>query len=126
MRYAALGIAEEVSHYFVVGELVSWRQQRMCLRSALYLFDLDQRLVPHPILGVCSIDRAALEVDLGRIHASVRQVGVVRDRQQVVALATLAVHPLPEVGGNIGIQRAERRGWHVRTVLEEDVAMEVY
>ena len=47
--------------------------------------------------GVGGVDRAALDVDLGREHAAVREIGVVRDGEQLVAGLALAVHPVPEV-----------------------------
>ena len=69
----------------------------MRLRLPLGLLDLDQRLIAHPVFRVGLVDRPPMQVDLGRIHATIREVGVVRDRQQLVANLALVVHPLPQV-----------------------------
>ena len=126
VRNAARRIAQQERHDLEARELVVGRKQRMRFRRALELLDLDQRLVAHARLGIGGIDRAALGVDLGRVHAAVRQVGVVRDGQQVVAGLPLAVHPVPEVHRMGRVQGAERHRRHLGAVLEEDVAVEVH
>ena len=98
----------------------------MGLRLPLDLLDLDQRLIAHPVFRVGPVDRPPVEVDLGRIHAPIREVGVMRDRQQLVARLALAVHPCPQVGRVGRIERAERHRRHMRAILEEDVAVEVH
>ena len=85
-----------------VGELVIGREQRMGLRLPLDLLDLDQRFIAHPGFSVGLVDRPPLKVDVGRIHAPIREVGVVRDREKLVARLALAVHPRPQVVGSGG------------------------
>jgi len=98
----------------------------MRLRGALDLLHLDQRLVAHARRGIGSIDRAPLVIDLGRVHATVREVGVVRDREEFVAGLTLSVHPVPQIHGLDRVQSAERHRGHLGAVLEEDVAVKVH
>src|ERR1043166_2500247 len=42
--------------------------------------------------GIGGVDGAALEIDLGWVHAAIGHVGVVRDGEQLVAGLALAVH----------------------------------
>jgi len=69
----------------------------MGLGRSLGLFELDQRLIAHPVFSVGSVDRPPVKVDLGRIHATIREVGVVRNREELTAGPALAVHPRPKV-----------------------------
>ena len=71
----------------------------MRLRRAFELSDFRQRLVVHPVLSPGGVDRTSFAVDVQRKHDAVRQIGVVRDRQQLVARLALRVHPGPEILG---------------------------
>ncbi len=118
--------AEDGLIQLVAGELVVGRQQGMRLRLSLALLDLDQALVA--VTGRCPgrVDRPpGGVVDVDRIHPAVADVGVVRDREQLVARLALRVHPLPQFRGELGVERAE---WIVRYLVagpEEDVAVQV-
>ena len=69
----------------------------MRLGCALELMDFGQRLIVHALLRPCSVNRPPLTVDLQRKHDAVAQVGVMRDRQQLIACLALGIHPVPEV-----------------------------
>ena len=125
IRPESSGQADQEAHDLVVGELVVGRQQRMGLRLALDLLDLDQPLVAVARGGPGRVDRPAEAVDVGRIHPAVGEVGVVRDRQQFVAGLALRVHPLPQVFGMPGVERRERLVRHLGAVAEIDVAVQV-
>ena len=48
-----------------------------------------------------------------------------RNREQLVARLALAVHPLPEFGGVVRVQRAERYRRHL-VAAEKDVAVQIH
>ncbi len=110
----------------VAGELVVGRQQGMRLRLSLALLDLDQALVAVARGRPGGVDRPpGGVVDVDRVHPAVADVGVVRDREQLVAALALRVHPVPQLRGASGVERAE---WIVRHLVagpEEDVAVQV-
>ena len=118
-------IAEQEVQYLVVRELVGRRQQRMGLGGALDLLDLGQPLVAVAQLGPGLVDRAALEVDLGGEHDPAREIGIVRDRQELVPSLALLVHPVPEIRRRLAVERAERPGRDLGAILEVDVAVHV-
>jgi hypothetical protein len=121
----ALRVAQEVVEDLVVGELVVRREQRVRLRLTLDLLDLGEPLVAVTRLRPRLVDRSSFEVDVDRVHEPAGQVGVVRDRQELVAGAALAVHPVPQILGRLRIERAVRLLRDFRAVLEEDVAVHV-
>ena len=113
------------SKHLVAGKLVVRRQQRMRLRLAFPLFDLDQPLVAHARLGPGGVNRPAGGViDVHRVHPAVAHIGVVRDGEQFNARLALGVHPLPELRGIRGVERAERRVRHL-VAPEENIAVQV-
>ena len=92
---------------------------------ALDLLNLREPFIAHPGFGPGGVDGPAPAVHLRGEHQAVAQVGVVRNRQQFMARLALAVHPLPQVLGMLGIQRAEGRLRHLLGVFEEDIAVQV-
>ena len=70
---------------------------RMGLGCALELMDFGQRFVVHALLRPGGINRSSFAVDLQRKHNAVAQVGVMRDRQQLIACLALGIHPVPEI-----------------------------
>ena len=98
---------EQEAHDLEVRELVVGRQRGMGLGSPLDLRDLGQRLVGHPLLGPGGIDGSALVVLLHREHDAVAEVGVVGDRQQLVARLALAIHPFPQFLGLVRVDRGK-------------------
>src|SRR5262245_20744655 len=107
MGNAARWVAQQVRQDLKAGKLVVGREQGMRLRGALDLLDLDQRLVTYARRGVGGVDRTALVIDLGWVHATVLEVGIVRDRQEFVADLALTVHPVPQIHGLDRAQSAE-------------------
>ena len=102
--------AEDRLIHLVAGKLVVRRQQRMRLGLPFSLLDLDQPLVAHARLGPGGVDRPASGViDVQRVHPAVAHIGIVRDGEEFNARIALGVHPLPELRGFIGVERAERR-----------------
>ena len=65
VRNAAGRVAQQHGHELEVGEFVAGREQRVRLRGALELFDLDQRLVADARRPVGGINRAAFDVHFG-------------------------------------------------------------
>ena len=98
----------------------------MRLRLPLALLDLDQALVAVARSRPRGVDRPpGGVVGVDRVHPAVAHVGVVRDGEQLVACLALRVHPVPEVRGALGVERAE---WIVRHLVagpEEDVTVEI-
>src|SRR6266498_2914032 len=82
-------VTEQDRHNLEAGEFIVRRKRRMGLRSALELLNLDQPLIANPRLGIGRIDRPALTVHFGRVHATVREVGVVRNSKQLVTGSAL-------------------------------------
>ncbi len=121
----AIDAAEQILQNLVAREFVVGRQRRVRFRRALELLDLGQRLVVHPRLRPGRVDRPALAVDFQREHDAVGQIGVVRDRQQLVARLALAVHPVPQILRMTRIDRGERQRRNLLRVLEDDVAVQV-
>ncbi len=126
VRDAPRRIAQEHRHDLEAGELVVGRKQRMRLRRAFELVDLDQPLVAIARSGIGGVDRTALGVDLDREHPAVGEVRVVRDGEELVAGLALAIHPVPEIHGVKRVQCAERLRRYLSALLEEDVAMQVH
>ena len=113
------------SIHLVAGELVVRREQRVRFRLALALLDLDQPFVAVARGRPGGVDRpAGGVVDVDRVHPAVAHVGVVRDGQQFIARLALRVHPSPELGGILGVERAERRVRHL-VASEENIAVQI-
>ena len=89
----ARGAAQQIGENLEIREFVVGRKARMGLRRALELGDFRQRFVIHPVLRPGGVDRTPFAVDIQRKHDAVRQIGVVRDREQLVARSALRVHP---------------------------------
>ena len=118
--------AEDRLIQLVAGELVVRRQQGMRFRLSLALLDLDQALVAVARGGPGGVDRpSGGVVDVDRVHPAVAHVGVVRDGEQLVARLALRVHPVPQVRGTFGVERAEWIVRHLVAGAEEDVAVQV-
>ena len=118
--------AEDGLEQLVVGELVVGRQQGVGFRLALALLDLGEALVAVACGRPGGVDRPPGGlVDVDREHPAVADVGVVRDGEQLVARLALRVHPVPQVGGARGLERAEGIVRHLGAVAEEDVAVHV-
>ena len=121
-----VGVAEQVATGSRSSANSSFGDSSGCVSDcALDLLDLDQPLVAVARRGPGRVDRAALLSTSVGIHAAVGEVGVVRDRQQLVAGLALAVHPVPQILGMRRVERAERHRRHLGAVLEEDVAVQV-
>ncbi|MNE21620.1 hypothetical protein D3C80_1147880 [compost metagenome] len=69
----------------------------MGFRSALDLVDFGECLVTHPRFGPRGIDRTATIVNVYRKHQAVAEIGIVGNRQHLIALVALFVHPRPQV-----------------------------
>ena len=93
------GAAQQIGENLEAGEFIVGRKARMRLRRALELGDFRQRLVVHAVLSPGGVDRPPFAVDVQRKHDAVRQIGIVRDRQQLVTGAALPIHPSPEILG---------------------------
>ena len=89
----ARGAAEQIGENLETREFVVGRKARMGLRRALELGDFRQRFVVHPVLCPGRVDRTPFAIHIQRKHDAVRQIGVVRDRQEFVARSALCVHP---------------------------------
>src|SRR6266487_2951141 len=72
----AWGVTEQDRHNLEAREFIVRRERRMGLRCALELLNLNQPLIANPRLGIGRIDRPILTVHFGRVHATVREVGV--------------------------------------------------
>ena len=97
----------------------------MGLGLSLDLFDLDEPLVAVAGRGPGRVDGPVVGVDVDGIHPPVAHVRVVRDGQQLVARLALRVHPVPQVLGVCGIERAVGHLRHLGAIAEEDVAVQV-
>ncbi len=106
-------------------ELVVRRELRMCLRGALDLADLVQRLVLRAGGVVSGIER--LPVELHQLeHAPVAGIAIVRDREQRRAGAALQFHPPPERLGIVArLVDRQRQLRQLRGVAKHDDAMQV-
>ena len=98
----------------------------MSFRLPLALLDLDQALVAVACGRPGRIDRPpGGVVDVDRVHPAVADVRVVRDGEELVARLALRVHPVPQLRGKIGVERAERIVRHLVAGPEEDIAVQV-
>ena len=116
-------LRDPVGHDLEVGPLIVRRQEGVGVGGALDLGDLDQRLVPHPGLGVGGVDRLAGEVHELE-HVAVGAVRVVGDGQRLDPLRTLVVHPGPEIFRVRRVEAAERVVRH-GVAPEDHVAVQV-
>ena len=99
----------------------------MALRGALHLHDFLDRLPALAALGVLLRVAAAVE-GLRGVHAAIRQVAVVRDRERPAAGALLVgLHPGPELLGVFAVPGRERK--HLAraslAVAQQHVAVQV-
>jgi len=120
-------VAEFPARDAVLEELVARGEFRMALRGALHLHDFLDGLPALPALGILLRDRGAVE-GLRGVHAAVRQVAVVRDRERTAAGALLVgLHPVPEFLRVLAVPGRERE--HLAraslTVAQQHVAVQV-
>ena len=80
----------------------------MRLAVTLDLGDLIERLPTHPALGIVDIDRLAVDAHIIE-HQPVRQVAVMRNRQDLAAgFLLVRLHPVPQVLGVAAVVVGER------------------
>ena len=92
----------------VVGELVVRRKERVRLAGALDLRHLEERLPSRPRFGIGAVDRLAIDGLYDGEHQPIREIAVVRDREDIPSgFALVGLHPLPEA---TRIGRAESVG----------------
>ena len=117
--------AQKVGQYFVVRELVVGRKQWMGLGCALELMDFGQRLIVHALLRPGGINRSPFAVNLQGKHNAIAQVGVMRDRQQLITCLALGIHPVPEIFRMIRVQGSKGSFRHFLGIFKDDIAVHV-
>ena len=103
--------ADQVVHDLETGELVVGRQSRSGFRVPLTCFiSVNGSFFMRSCAHAASIGLPLLSSSM-RKHEAVREVGIVRNRQQLGAVLALRIHPVPQIFGMIRIDRTERLLW---------------